>query len=72
MYVGADNGVIYKIGADSGQVVWQFDTDRITGGTPIYSSPAIANGKLYIGLRDYLLCLGGEGTIKETLELDNQ
>ena len=72
VYVGADNGVIYRIGADSGQVVWQFDTDRMTGGAPIYSSPAIANGKLYIGLRDYLLCLGGEGTIQETLELDNQ
>ena len=72
VYVGADNGIIYKIEADSGHVVWQFDTNRITGGKPIYSSPAIANGKLYIGLRDYLLCLGGEGTIEEMLELDNQ
>ena len=72
VYAGADNGVIYKIDIGSGRIVWQFDTDRITGGAPIYSSPAIANGKLYIGLRDYLLCLGGEGTIEETPALDNQ
>ena len=72
VYVGADNGVIYKIDVGSGHVVWQFDTDRITGGAPIYSSPAIANGKLYIGLKDYLLCLGGEDTMMEMLELDDQ
>ncbi len=72
VYVGADNGVIYKINIDSGRIVWQFDTDKITGGEPIYSSPAIANGKLYIGLKDYLLCLGGEETMKETQELDDQ
>ena len=72
VYAGAGNGVIYRINIDDGHVVWQFDTDKITGGEPIYSSPAIANGKLYIGLKDYLLCLGGEETIEETLELDNQ
>jgi outer membrane protein assembly factor BamB len=32
VYVGADNGVIYKIDITSGHVVWQFDTDKITGG----------------------------------------
>ena len=72
IYVGADNGVIYKIDSSSGHVVWQFDTEKITGGAPIYSSPAIANGKLYIGLKDYLLCLGGEEPMGETLELDDQ
>ena len=72
VYVGADNGIIYKINISSGRVVWQFGTDKITGGAPIYSSPAISNGKLYIGLRDYLLCLGAEETMDETLELDDQ
>ena len=72
VYVGADNGVIYKIDIDSGRIVWQFDTDKITGGEPIYSSPVIANGKLYIGLKGYLLCLGGEETMKGTPELDDQ
>ena len=72
VYAAADNGVIYKIDIGSGRVVWQFNTDKITDGEPIYSSPAIANGKLYIGLKDYLLCLGGERTTKETPELDNQ
>ena len=72
VYAGADNGVIYKIDISNGSVVWQFDTDKITGGAPIYSSPAIANGKLYIGLRDYLLCLGGEDTMDEMLELNDQ
>ncbi len=72
VYVGADNGVIYRIDIGNGNVVWHVDTDRITGGGPIYSSPAIANGKLYIGLKDYLLCLSEEETIEETLELDDQ
>ena len=72
VYVGADNGVIYKIDSDSGRIVWQFDTEKITGGEPIYSSPVIANGKLYIGLKYFLLCLGGEGTMEEMLELDDQ
>ncbi len=72
VYVGADNGIIYKIDSDSGRIVWQFDTEKITGGEAIYSSPAIANGKLYIGLKYFLLCLGGEGTMGEILELDDQ
>ena len=69
VYAGADNGVIYRIDIGNGNVVWQVDTDRITGGGPIYSSPAIANGKLYIGLKDYLLCLRDEETTQETSEL---
>ena len=72
VYAGADNGVIYRIDISNGNVVWQVDTDRITGGGPIYSSPAIANGKLYIGLKDYLLCLGEEDMIHEMLEQDDQ
>ena len=72
VYAGADNGVIYRIDISNGNVVWQVDTDRITGGGPIYSSPAIANGKLYIGLKDYLLCLGEEDMIYEMLEQDDQ
>ena len=71
VYTGADNGVIYRIDIGNGNVVWQVDTDRITGGGPIYSSPAIANGKLYIGLKDYLLCLEEE-MIDDMLELDDQ
>ncbi len=72
VYAGADNGVIYKIDSDSGRIVWQFDTEKITGGEAIYSSPAIANGKLYIGLKYFLLCLGEEETMEGTLELDDQ
>ena len=72
VYAAADNGIIYKIDIGSGRVVWQFNTDKINDGEPIYSSPAIANGKLYIGLKDYLLCLSEEGTMKEMPELDNQ
>ncbi len=72
VYAGANNGVIYKLDIDNGDVVWQYDTNRITGGEPIYSSPAIANGRLYVGLKDYLLCLGGEKAMEEILDLDNQ
>ena len=31
VYVGADNGVIYKIDIGSGHVVWQFDTEKNHG-----------------------------------------
>lgn len=59
VYVGANNGSIYGMDISNGAVTWSFDTNEVAGGLKIYSSPAIANGKLYIGSSDrYIFCLG--------------
>ena len=58
VYVGANNGGIYGIDISNGDVKWWFDTHKIAGGLQIYSSPAIANGKLYVGADRYIFCLG--------------
>jgi outer membrane protein assembly factor BamB len=58
VYVGANNGGIYGIDNSNGEVKWWFDTNEVAGGLQIYSSPAIANGKLYVGAGRYIFCLG--------------
>ncbi len=64
VYFGANNGIIYGVDLSSGETQWSFDTDEITGGLQIYSSPAIANEKLYVGSTDrYIFCLGKKDDI---------
>ena len=46
-------GIVYALNADTGALVWKFNTKG-----PIYSSPVIADGKVYIGSDDKnLYCL---------------
>lgn len=47
VYVGADNGNVYLLSAASGAKAGSF-----TGGTAIDSSPAVANGVVYVGTID--------------------
>ena len=67
IYAAAKNGYIYALSADSGKMLWEFDTRTVTRKIEFYSSPAVANGLLYIGSSDrYIFCLGGDvpgGTI---------
>lgn len=59
VYAASKNGYIYCLGLKKGSVKWKYDVSDIAGDSEILSSPAIANGKLYIGLaRKFLLCLG--------------
>ncbi|MGF1578468.1 MAG: PQQ-binding-like beta-propeller repeat protein [Gemmataceae bacterium] len=44
---GNGNGMVCAIDRETGEVVWQFDDEG--GMKPVYSSPWLANGKLYIG-----------------------
>ena len=53
VYFGSQDKNVYAIGAWSGSLIWKY----ATGGV-IESSPAVVNGKLYIGVDDgYLYCL---------------
>ena len=61
VYAAAKNGYIYGLSADSGEMLWEFNTRVVTRNIELYSSPAIANGLLYIGSSDrYIFCLGGD------------
>lgn len=60
VYVGTKDGRIYALATENGQVKWEFDTRDIARNLELYSSPVVANGRLYIGSSDrYILCLGG-------------
>ena len=59
VYAASKEGYIYCIGFEKGNVKWKYDASDVIDNPEILSSPAIANGRLYIGLaRKYLLCLG--------------
>ncbi|MDE0468994.1 MAG: PQQ-binding-like beta-propeller repeat protein [Candidatus Poribacteria bacterium] len=61
VYAATKNGYIYALSIDGGEVQWEFNTRIVTRNIELYSSPAIANGLLYIGSSDrYIFCLGGD------------
>ena len=61
VYAASREGYIYCLDLENGDVKWEYDVSDVAGGSEILSSPAIANGKLYIGLaREKLLCVGGK------------
>ena len=61
VYAATDTGVIYCLDVNDGSIRWEYNADAIKHGLIFYSSPAIANGKLYIGSSDrFIFCVGGE------------
>ena len=59
VYAAPRGGNVYCLDLDKGSVKWKYDTSDVGNDSEILSSPAIANGKLYIGLsRKSLLCIG--------------
>ena len=61
IYAATKNGYIYGLSTGDGEIQWEFDTRIVTRNIELYSSPAIANGLLYIGSSDrYVFCLGGD------------
>ena len=60
VYAATKNGNIYALSTDDGKVKWEFNTRTVTRNIELYSSPAVANGFVYIGSSDrYIFCLGG-------------
>ena len=65
IYAATKNGFIYGLATDSGDMQWEFNTRVVTRNIEFYSSPAVANGLLYIGSSDrYIFCLGGDDPSK--------
>lgn len=61
VYAAAKKGYIYALSTDTGEMQWEFDSRQVTRNIEFYSSPAVANGLLYIGSSDrYIFCLGGD------------
>ena len=61
VYAATKNGEVYALSADNGKVQWEFNTRIINRNIELYSSPAVANGLLYIGSSDrYIFCLGSD------------
>ena len=65
VYAATKNGYIYALSTGDGKVQWEFDTRIINRNIELYSSPAIANGRLYIGSSDrYIFCFGDDAESK--------
>ena len=54
VYEGSDTGYVYALNAATGSVIWQYNS-----GTGLDSSPAFANGVVYVGTLYY----GGHGSV---------
>ena len=61
VYAATKNGYIYALSTVDGKVQWEFDTRIMNRNIELYSSPAVANGLLYIGSSDrYIFCFGDD------------
>jgi outer membrane protein assembly factor BamB len=78
-YVGSMDGSLYAVDAESGKLRWRFDTQgrALKSGNfgfdrkSIQSSPAVADGSVYIGGRDGFLYAVDAATGKERWRLDH-
>lgn len=72
VYAATESGMIYSLNITNGDILWEFNARTVKNRLKFISSPAIANGKLYIGSSDrYILCIGGdevEQTGDQTIE----
>ena len=51
VYVGSYDGKVYALDAETGELVWSYDTDD-----SVFSSPAAVDGVVYIGSDDGHVC----------------
>ena len=54
LIVGCYNGCVYVLGSESGSVEWCFQTDGMSSGEPVKSSPVVSasNGWVWFGSHD--------------------
>jgi hypothetical protein len=48
IYIGTPSGMIYALDASSGDSVWDYETFPIWTAAPVYGSPAVSNGLMFI------------------------
>jgi outer membrane protein assembly factor BamB len=61
VYFGCNDGLIHCVDASTGGKVWSYDTSQAAFNTEVQviASPAIANGRLYVGSTNFVFfCLG--------------
>lgn len=55
VYFGNDDGFVYAVNATSGQLVWKSPVDSANGGgAKVWSSPAVVNGLVIVGVASAL------------------
>ncbi len=65
LFIGSDNDIFYAVNLNSGNIVWQYQTDG-----PIYGTASIGeNGNIYVG-SDALYAFTPNGTLQWTNPLD--
>ena len=47
VYAGSDDNHVYALDAETGELLWRFETDDV-----IRSSPTVAGGAVYVGSND--------------------
>ena len=61
VYAATYEGRIFSLDISDGDLEWVYDSNSVSNGLKFISSPAIANGNLYIGSSGrYVFCLGGD------------
>ncbi len=50
LYIGSEDGTLYALDATTGILKWSYTT-----GSYIYSSPAVADGVVYVGSSDSIM-----------------
>jgi outer membrane protein assembly factor BamB len=62
VFIGSDDGRLYALDEKTGNPTWTYKT-----GSNVKSTPAVANGRLYVGSEDgYVYCFGpGTGILPQ-------
>lgn len=56
VFVGGGNSIFYALDAASGAILWQTALGTSSGGNFLWSSPAVFNGSVYIGMASFGDC----------------
>jgi len=69
VYVGGFNGNLYALNASTGNKLWNYTVQKPPGFeeySGLHTSPAVVDGRVYIGSNDYLMIVLAEGSTNPT------
>ncbi len=80
VYVGSMDGTLYALNLEDGRQIWRFDTEGHTlrsgdfgfDRRTIQSSPAVANGRVFVGSRDGFLYAVDAASGRQLWRVDHQ